>query len=181
MFKRITIVAFTLLLALSLNSYAQKKTTSLAGKGGLGAQVGGEATLGAHGFFYFSNQMSIGAHFGFLFDGGTDKTPSTTSLVFVPYFNYYLAKLTNKLWFYGQGQFSITTGTKEKYDPNHPNELQTETNTGTAININAGLEWRVTSLTNIYGGVGFINFNLDPSQFKIGVMKPFIGFNWVIF
>jgi hypothetical protein len=179
MFKRITIATVILFLALGLNAYAQKKTTSLAGKGGIGAQVGGEATIGAHGFFYFSNQMAIGAHFGFIFDGGTGEG-SSTALLFAPYFNYYITKLTNTLWFYGQGVFAIKSGSYMEYDPNSADYVRVSS-TGTALNINAGLEWRVTSLTNIYGGVGFINFDLDPSRFKIGVMKPFIGLNWIIF
>jgi long-subunit fatty acid transport protein len=123
--------------------------------------------------------MGIGAHFGFIFDGGTGNG-STTSLLFAPYFNYYITKLTNTLWFYGQGVFVISSGTTMEYMPNL-GDYEKVSSTYTSININAGLEWRVTKRTNIYGGVGFINFHLDPSQFKIGVMKPFIGINWIIF
>ena len=179
MFKKLTLATILLLFVFAISSYAQKKTSSLEGKGGIGVQVGGEASIGGHAFYYFSNTMAIGGHFGFVFDGGTGNG-STTSLLFAPYFNYYITKLTNTLWFYGQGVFAITTGSDMVYNPNHGDYIK-ETSTGTAININAGLEWRVTKLTNIYGGVGFINFNLDPSQFKIGVMHPFIGINWIIF
>ena len=179
MFKRFTIATLILFLFLGLSTYAQKKTTDLSGKGGIGAQVGADASLGAHGFYYFSNQMAIGGHFGFMFDGGTGEG-STTSLFFAPYFNYYITHLTNKLWFYGQAVFAISTGSYMEYDPNRA-EYVKYTNTSTALNINAGLEWRVTKLTSIYGGVRFINFILDPSQFRIGVGEPFVGFNWIIF
>ncbi|GEM_PF-4182958 len=180
MFKRITVIVLILVFAFGISTFAQKKTTSLSNKGGIGIQVGHFPSIGGHLFYYLSNNSAIGAHFGFIFDGGTGRQPSTTSLLFAPYFNYYITKLTNTLWFYGQGVFTISTGTYSSYDPQRA-EYVKSTSTYTSINVNTGLEWRVTKLTNIYGGVKFISFYLDPTRFKAGVMEPFIGVNWVIF
>ena len=179
MFKRITIATLIIVFAFGMSAFSQTSKSSVDGKGGLGIQVGADASIGAHAFMYFSNQMAIGGHFGFMFDGGTGNG-STTSLFFAPYFNYYITHFTNKLWFFGQALFAINTGSYMDYDANRA-EYVKNTNTSTAFNINAGLEWRVTSLTSLYGGVRFINFILDPSQFRVGVGEPFIGFNWIIF
>ena len=67
-----------------------------------------------------------------------------------------------------------------KYDANRA-EYVSVSSTSTSLNINAGLEWRVTKMTNIYGGVRFINYVLDPTEIRVGVGEPFIGINWVIF
>ena len=179
MLKRTLTLLFVCFLAFNMLAHADDKN-SLEGQGGIGIQVGGEATMGGHGFFYFDNQMLIGTHFGFTFDAGTDKEPSTTSILFAPYFNYYFMRLTNTLWLFGQACFQINTGSHSEYDPNRAEYVAT-TSTSTALNVNTGAEWRITKSTSIFGGFKFLHFNLDPSRFIVGLGGPFLGVNWVVF
>lgn len=180
MFKKTMFIGLMFLFATFISLNAQGDRVGLESQGGIGIQVGGEATIGGHAFYYLTPDMSIGVHFGFTFDGGDSRAKATTAMLFAPYFNYYFTKLTNTIWLFGQGCFVVNSGTYSEYNPNTA-KYETISRTGTAFNINLGAEWRLTSTSNFYAGFNFLNLNLDPTRIKGGLGGPFIGVNFVIF
>lgn len=180
MIKKTVFIGMILLIATFYNLNAQGEKAGLESQGGIGIQVGGEATIGGHAFYYLTNDMSIGVHFGFTFDGGDSRTNATTAMLFAPYFNYYFTKLTNTLWLFGQGCFVVNSGTYSEYN-NNIAKYEIVSRTGTEFNINLGAEWRLTTASNFYAGFNFLNLNLDPMRIKGGLGGPFVGVNFVIF
>ncbi len=174
---------FTILLVVLVSSFSlfsqDASKTSKDGEGGIGVQMGGSSSIGGHAFYNLAEDMRLGLHFGFVFDGGAKKESSTTALLFAPYFEMYFAKINSFKPFIG-AEFSINSGTYNFYNPQTA-QYETSSRTSTDININVGGEWEATKKVSLYGGFNFFNMALDPIRIKVGLGGVFMGINWYVF
>lgn len=157
---------------------AQEKANVPEEQLGFGMELNNDNWIGLHGIYALSQDMHIGAHFGFMFDGGTSIIASTTNLLLAPYFRMYLPKIAKSLRPFGELRFVLNTGTKSVANPNDPNNQNTQSFTETAVKINLGGEWFPYPSVGVYGAFQFFDFGLDPTRIKIGLGTICLGIEW---
>ncbi len=167
---------FAILMISSAALYSQDKVAEE--QLGFGVEVGTSNWFGGHGVYALNQDMHLGVNLGFMFDGGTDLEPSTTNLLFAPYFRYFLPKLAKSLKPFGEATFLINTGSEYEVNPNDPNTKTTHSFTETALRISVGAYWFPYSSVGIYGGFRFLNLGLDPMRIKVGIGQAFMGIDW---
>jgi hypothetical protein len=174
---------FAILLVVLVSSFTlfsqETSKNSKEGEGGIGVQIGGSSSIGGHAFYNLAEDMRLGLHFGFVFDGGHGVESSTTALLFAPYFEYYFTKIKSFKPFVG-AEFSINSGTYNAYNPELA-KYTTTSLTSTDVNIIVGGEWEATKTVSLYGGFTFFNMALDPMRIKVGLGGVFMGINWYMF
>ena len=174
-----TILVTVIISTVCLFSQETSKAPVHDGDGGIGVQMGGSSSIGGHAFYNLSEDMRLGLHFGFVFDGGAKNESSTTALLFAPYFEMYFAKMKSFRPFIG-AEFAINSGSYNSYNANTA-QWETTTGTSTDVNINVGGEWEATKTVALYGGFNFFNMALDPMRIKVGLGGVFMGIHWYMF
>ncbi len=174
----VALVMFGLFSSISL--YAQEKEKVPEEQLGVGIELGNENWIGAHGIYALTADIHIGAHVGFVYDGGTSIITSTTNLLFAPYMRYYLPKIAKSLKPFGEVKLVLNTGTESVANPNDPNNQNSRSFTETAIKISVGGEWFPYTSVGVYGGVQFLNLGLDPTRLKVGIGSIFMGIEWFL-
>ncbi|MDP2364906.1 MAG: hypothetical protein Q8M94_14200 [Ignavibacteria bacterium] len=171
----VALVMFGLFSSISL--YAQEKEKVPEEQLGVGIELGNDNWIGAHGIYVLTADIHIGAHLGFVYDGGTSILKSTTNLLFAPYMRYYLPKIAKSLKPFGEAKLVLNTGT-ERYVSQSIEDSRSFTET--AIKISVGGQWFPYTSVGVYGGVQFLHLGLDPTRLKIGIGSIFMGIEWFL-
>ncbi len=145
---------------------------------GIGAELQTSDIFGGTLAYAINPDMHIGLNFGFIFDGGSEGSGSSTYLSFGPYFKFFLPEMRIRSFYpFIKAQFLVSTESVSYKDP-FTQTTKRRTETETKLIGYFGSEWFPISSLGIYGGIRAIELNLDPFSIRLGIGYPTIGIEW---
>lgn len=139
---------------------------------GMGAKLeSGVGNFGLDFGYAINRSMSIGADFGFAYVGSKTTAgivqagdESFVGYSLAPYVKYYLDPTTSNIFPFIKAQVAIgKNGANSNY---------------TLFRALAGAEWYPISTFAIGGGLSFLEYNTDNSQFQFGTLYPMLNLMW---
>lgn len=145
---------------------------------GIGPELQTSDIFGGTLAYAINPDIHIGLNFGFIFDGGSEGSGSSTYLAFGPYLKYFLPEMRIRSFYpFIKGQFLVSTESISYKDP-FTQTTKRRTDTETKLIGYLGSEWFPISSLGIYGGIRVIELNLDPFSIRFGIGTPTLGIEW---
>lgn len=130
-----------------------------------------DINLGASFSYAIQPNIHLGAGFGVGIVTGTDNAGDDGGTVFNfnPFFRYILSNEAN-LFPYIEANLAFY----ESFSLISPLNVQANS----LVNVEFGGFWFPFPSVSVRGGVNVVNFNIDNSRLKAGILEPFMGIDW---